>query len=174
MLQLFASYPEAVKRRLEAVETLHNDDEEDEFWNADDYDSDDFDVDDSDEALGEELESGAVGENSQDYLKFLGDEAKRLASEADGHSLTGHAQEEEEMEEDVLFVTPIDSIDPHLAAKHFFQQLHEQDLPMYEEFTTAWGPEERNMFQGVLAAATEKEAINAAAQVNSNSQQEAT
>ncbi|ORY80013.1 importin-7 [Protomyces lactucae-debilis] len=163
MLQLFASYPEAIKRRQEAQALMHADDDEDAFWDRDDYDSDedDFDDEELEAVLAEEAEFSA-NDKSQDYLKFLGDEAKRLASDADAVNPHGSAgQDEEEMMEDVLFNTPIDNVDPYLQAKQFFQQLHEQDLPMYEEFTTAWGPDERAVFQSVLALATQLEAANA-------------
>lgn len=164
LLDVFSTYPEALARREAAQKKLTTEDSD--YWKnvkSDSHDDDDDEDEDWDESdLTQGLEEKKTEGN--EYLDFLGAEAERLRTQT-AHDDDG-GYDDEEMSEDVLFTSPLEKIDPYLATKRFFQNLHESNKAIYEQIAAGWTKNQTSQFQSIMAIATTNENLLAAKQLN--------
>lgn len=162
MLSVFSTYPEAIARREAAQKKLSSEDSD--YWRNDLGGNDEDDTWDENELEdGDDLDEEEVKDEGTQYLNFLGEEAARLSKQvsSDGGDLEVD-YDDEDMAEDVLFISPLEPIDPYIMAKVFFQSLHETGQPLYEQLTSGWSPAEQQQFQSVMNIASTNESLLAA------------
>ena len=162
LLQVFSTLPAAIERRNKAQHTLISGEDE---WGNDDDGDDGIDV--ADEADDDDWEGEVDGDApdpdpaAQAYLDFLSKESGRISSSANGED-DFFEDDDDEMAEDVLFVSPLDNIDAYIAAKSFFQGLHNTNPQAYNSFTSHWDQDKQAQFQSIMTIATSNETLNAA------------
>jgi len=160
LLTTFNTFPEAVARREAAQQKLSNEDSD--YWKNDleEDENDDDEVDEWDETAHDdgEQEDEAHAQGNE-YLDFLGAEAKRLAKQVNDSEEDAEDYDDDQMAEDVLFVSPLEKIDPYSTTKSFFQTLHEKNPTMYEQLTQTWSDEQRAQFQSIMTIANTTETM---------------
>jgi len=159
--QLFRTLPAAMKLREEAVRA--NDGAEDD---DDEYDDEDDEEEQEDWAGAEETEwgnirtadvedvGGDIKDESQSYLDFLNEEAKKFGALADD-------DEDSELDEDNLLETPLDKFEPYIVFRDSLLRLQQEQMPLYESLTKVLDSSEQQILQGVIH---EAEARSVAAQ----------
>ena len=108
------------------------------------------------------VEEEDVPDESSAYLDFLNSESAKLKSgvEYDDES----DDEMEELEEESILESPLDSIEPYIMFRDAFLHMKDQQPQLYESLTKALTPEEQTVIGGVV----EQAHINQAAQAQAN------
>ncbi|KAL0098010.1 armadillo-type protein [Phycomyces blakesleeanus] len=147
IVNVFKTLPKAIENR-EEMEKLYGqgyneDEEEDEFAGeeslsaVDGESADDDDTDNGDDDVDDE------GSN---YLEYLAQQANVQANE-------DTYEEEDDMEEEILFESPLDEIDPYIRFEQAFRGLQHNNPPSYALLTKDLDNEQQNLIMSVLSVA---------------------
>jgi len=141
IVRLFQTLPAALKNREEAQR-------EDEFGLSGDYDDDDEDEDEEWEGEdweNEETEETAdVKDESTAYLDFLSQQAQKF------NAAVGQDEGDDELEEESLLETPLDQMEPYGLFKSTLSAMSQQQPQLYNNLTSALGPEEQQVIKAAL------------------------
>ncbi|KAI8359819.1 armadillo-type protein [Blakeslea trispora] len=144
LIQVFQTLPKAMENR-ENMEKLYGD--FDDFGGEDEFSN--FDGASGDE---DELEEGAEDEDIPDedneYIEYL---ASQAASHAEGYS--DLEEDEEEMEEEILFESPLDEVDPYIKFEQVFRSLQQNNSASYTLLTKDLNAEQQAQIMTVLSTA---------------------
>jgi len=149
---LFRTLPAAMKQREEAVnasdaisDTLseYASDDENEDW-----------IDEPAEAQSHEWGNintaslpdtkGDIKDESQAYLNFLSEEAKKFGALAED-------DEDSILDEDSLLESPLDKFDPYAAFRESMGKLQAEQPALYQNLTAVLEQSDRDVLQGVLS-----------------------
>ncbi|KAI7906287.1 armadillo-type protein [Cokeromyces recurvatus] len=143
MVNVFQTLPKAMENR-ENMEKLYgsfDDDFED--------DLNGFDAGSGDEEEFEELgEDEDVPDEDNEYLEYL---ASQAAQHSDNFS--DLEEDEEEMEEEILFESPLDEIDPYVRFEQVFRNMQQNNSASYTLLTKDLNAEQQNLIMTVLSTA---------------------
>ncbi|KXT15117.1 hypothetical protein AC579_6462 [Pseudocercospora musae] len=151
IVRLFQTLPAALKNREEAQREedfglsgdYDDDDEEEEEWEAEDWEAE------------EEAETTDIKDESTAYLDFLSQQASKF------NAAVGEDEGDDELEEESLLETPLDSMEPYGLFKRTLESMSQQQPQFYQQLTGMLGPEES---QVVKAALEQADKIQAQAQ----------
>lgn len=160
---LFRTLPSAMKAREDTIKA--NDGVED---GLSDYASDDDPDDWTDEPAGGQewgdVDSsnlpdtkGDIKDESQAYLDFLSEEAKKFGAlaEEDDDSI---------LDEDSLLESPLDKFDPYVTFKGSLETLQSEQPQLYTNLTSVLAEEDKNVLTQVVQHATQQQQHQAAQQ----------
>ncbi|KAI8376325.1 armadillo-type protein [Radiomyces spectabilis] len=137
ILNVFKSLPKAMENRA-SMEKLYGD------FDHDDFDGEDFDADE------DELEEGAddddVPDQDNEYLEYL-------AQQAATHADDDFDEYEDEMEEEILFESPLDEIDPYIRFEQVFRTMQQSNPSAYTQLTKDLDADQQNYVMSVLSTA---------------------
>ena len=149
---LFRTLPAAMKQREDAVKA--SDGVSDTL--SDDYASDDDAEDWADEPGGEPAQEwgnvnaaslpdtkGDIKDESQAYLDFLSEEAKKFGALADD-------DDDSILDEDSLLESPLDKFDPYGTFKESLGRLQSEQPQLYQNLTSILEPGDREILQSVV------------------------
>ncbi|KAI9486221.1 MAG: armadillo-type protein [Benjaminiella poitrasii] len=117
-----------------------------------------FDDDFEDELNGYEIGSGDEEEYEEDedvpdedneYLEYLASQAASHNSD----NYTDLEEDEEEMEEEILFESPLDEIDPYVRFEQVFRDMQQNKSGSYTLLTKDLNTEQQNLIMTVLSTA---------------------
>ncbi|KAK5404132.1 Nonsense-mediated mRNA decay protein 5 [Exophiala xenobiotica] len=156
---LFRTLPAAMKQREDAVKA--SDGESD---TLSEYASDDDAEDWADEPAGEQGQEwanintealpdtkGDIKDESQAYLDFLSEEAKKFGALADD-------DDDSILDEDSLLESPLDKFDPYGAFRESLGKLQTEQPQLYQNLTSILEPGDREVLQSVVAHAVQTHA----------------
>ncbi|KAI8074983.1 armadillo-type protein [Gongronella butleri] len=144
ILQVFETLPKAVENR-ESMEKFYSEDQDfgsvsDASWNESSSTGDDDTVDNDDEDIHDE---------DQEYLEFL-------AQQAAGANTDASEEEEDDLEEELLFETPLDEIDPYMVFHQCFKDLQQHHVEAYTQLTKDLDTNQQNVLMALCAKAEQK------------------
>jgi len=151
-IRVFKGLPKAVEARKTLQESLQRDDvEEDE---------------DDQRYLNMNEEEGDVWDEDSAYVEMLAKEGLRLREEAErrerdvdgGESLSS---DDEDIEEELGFISPLDSVNPYVTFKQALSALEVKDRAMYQAATTALDVEQQTLLMEIMRIANEAAATGA-------------
>ncbi len=87
----------------------------------------------------------------KDYAHYL---SEHKQDDGIGEDEDEEEYDDENMAEDILFISPLDNLDPYVVCQTYFKNLHDTNRELYDHYTSAWGPEEQNLFQSICAQAS--------------------
>ncbi|KAF7728772.1 hypothetical protein EC973_005610 [Apophysomyces ossiformis] len=144
IINVFQSLPKAIENR-ENMEKLYGDGIDDDF--------------DADELNGLDGLSGDEEEDNDDedvhdqeaeYLEYLAQQAANHSNESE------YDDEEEEMQEELLFESPLDEIDPYVRFEQVFRGMQQGNPASYTLLTKDLGAEQQNFIMTVLSTAEQR------------------
>ncbi|KAI4290501.1 MAG: hypothetical protein L6R35_000225 [Caloplaca aegaea] len=144
VVRLFQTLPAAIKNREEVTKeadvTPNDEDDEDEQeeWENDATWTNDVDGD------GDDAE-GDVRDESAAYLEFLNEEAQKFGAATD--------TDDDELEEESLLETPLDTVEPYGMFKHALFRLQQDQPDFYQSLVKVLNPEEEQIVKSVIAHA---------------------
>ncbi|KAH9980072.1 ARM repeat-containing protein [Lactifluus volemus] len=154
-IRVFQGLPKAVAARKALQDALHEDDDEDD--------------EDEQRYLNLNEEEGDVWDEDSAYIEMLAKEGQRLreAAERKDHDvLDGGASDvsdEEEIEEELGFISPLDAVNPYVTFKQALAGLEVKDRAMYQAATTALTVEQQTILMEIMRIAEEASAAAVAA-----------
>ncbi|ORZ05818.1 armadillo-type protein [Absidia repens] len=142
---IFKSLPKAIENR-ESMEKLYGEDYDEDIDESSGYDGsstgDDDTVDNDDEDVHDE---------DNEYLEFLTQQAAAQANEGSEAD-----EEEDDIEEEILFESPLDEIDPYLEFEQIFKGLQQSNPESYTLLTKDLDAEQQTVLLSVLKTAEEQ------------------
>ncbi|KAI7867363.1 armadillo-type protein [Spinellus fusiger] len=141
IISVFKTLPKAIENR-EAMESFYGQDydeeregegEEESLNTFESASTDDKDVDNGDED---------IQDNNSEYLKYLAQQEEGSFSEP-----------EDEMEEEILFESPLDEINPYVRFEHVFRGLQHANPTSYALLTQGLNSEQQELIIGFLSIA---------------------
>ncbi|SAM05668.1 hypothetical protein [Absidia glauca] len=145
IVQIFKSLPKAIENR-ETMEKIYGEDYDQDVDESSGYEGssagDDDTVDNDDEDVHDE---------DNEYLEFLSQQAAAQANE--GSEL---GDEEDEIEEEILFESPLDEIDPYIEFEQVFKALQQSSPDSYTSLTKDLDGEQQNVLLSVLNMAEQQ------------------
>ncbi|CAO0791888.1 unnamed protein product [Mucor circinelloides] len=148
MITVFQTLPKAMENR-ESMEKLYG------SFDDEDFGEDDFSGFDGPSGDEEEYEEGAEDEDVPDedneYLEYLASQAASHSG-ADGYSDLDD-DEEEEMEEEILFESPLDEVDPYIRFEQVFRNMQTNNSASYTLLTKDLNADQQNQIMTVLSTA---------------------
>ncbi|KAI8097286.1 armadillo-type protein [Halteromyces radiatus] len=141
IIMVFKSLPKAIENR-ENMEKLYGEDYEQDIEESSGYDGSSTGDDDTVENDDED-----VHDEDNEYLEFLTQQA--AAQENDGLEF----DEEDEIEEEVLFESPLDEIDPYIKFDEIFRKLQGSSPESYTLLTKDLDGEKQDMLLSILNTA---------------------
>lgn len=100
-------------------------------------------------------EDGDVAGEDNEYLEFLAQEAAKLNGEAPADGADGWEDtddgEDEGLEEELLFETPLDQIDPYIRVRELLETLEAQKPQVYSALTSQVTPEQRQILADAVS-----------------------
>ncbi|KAH9969835.1 ARM repeat-containing protein [Russula dissimulans] len=145
-IRVFKGLPKAVEARKALQESLQGDEgEEDE---------------DEQRYLNMNEEEGDVWDEDSAYVEMLAKEGQRLREEAerrerDADGGESFSSDEEEIEEELGFISPLDSVDPYVTFKQALSALEVNDRTIYQAATTALDVEQQTLLMEIMRIAAE-------------------
>ncbi|GIZ45875.1 hypothetical protein CKM354_000902300 [Cercospora kikuchii] len=144
VVRLFQTLPAALKNREEAQREedfglsgdYDDDEEEEEEWEAEDWEAE------------ETEESTDVKDESTAYLDFLSQQASKF------NAAVGEDEGDDELEEESLLETPLDSMEPYGLFKTTLETMHTAQPQFYQQLYGMLGPEEQAVVQSAIEQAT--------------------
>jgi len=105
-------------------------------------------------------EEGDVWDEDSAYVEMLAKEGQRLREEAerrerDADGGESFSSDEEEIEEELGFISPLDSVDPYVTFKQALSALEVNDRTMYQAATTALDVEQQTLLMEIMRIANE-------------------
>ncbi|KAI9277967.1 armadillo-type protein [Umbelopsis sp. AD052] len=142
MLMVFKTLPKAMENRQD-MEKFYGDgiDDEDEF--GDPISGANFEEDELDDAGDDE----DVHDENSEYLEYLASQAAAHAHDADGDEFDDDVQEE------VLFESPLDEIDPYIRFSDCFRGLQQHNATSYSLLTKDLDVDQQSLIMTILANA---------------------
>ncbi|KAH9851744.1 ARM repeat-containing protein [Lenzites betulinus] len=144
-LKLFQEYPKAVQARKELEEAFQNESD------------DDGDEDDS-KYLNLNEEDDDVWDEDSAYVEMLANEGQRLR-EKSARVAAGEEEEEEEEEEEIEeelgYISPLDTVDPYISFKQALTTFQMKNSPGYQMATTSLSPDLQTFLMEVMRIAEE-------------------
>lgn len=128
---------------------------------------DDVEEDEDDQRyLNMNEEEGDVWDEDSAYVEMLAKEGLRLREEAErrerdvdgGESLSS---DDEDIEEELGFISPLDSVNPYVTFKQALSALEVKDRAMYQAATTALDVEQQTLLMEIMRIANEAAATGA-------------
>ncbi|EME41164.1 hypothetical protein DOTSEDRAFT_176157 [Dothistroma septosporum NZE10] len=153
IVRLFQTLPAAMKNREEAQR-------EDDFGLGTDYDDDEEEEDEwegEDWEAEENEETTDIKDESTAYLDFLSQQASKF------NAAVGEAEDDDELEEESLLETPLDSMEPYNLFKDTLATMSNQQPQFYQQLTNMLGPEEQQVIKAALEQADKIKQQQAAA-----------
>ncbi|EXJ77268.1 hypothetical protein A1O3_10426 [Capronia epimyces CBS 606.96] len=160
---LFRTLPAALKQREEAVKASDGVSD-----TLSEYASDDDAEDWAEEPAGEGAPAGEWGnvnaaslpdtkgdikDESQAYLDFLSEEAKKFGALADD-------DDDSILDEGSLLESPLDKFDPYAAFREALGKLQAEQPQLYQNLTAILDPADRDVLQGVVNYAAEQAQVS--------------
>ncbi|KAG0768001.1 hypothetical protein G6F57_006285 [Rhizopus arrhizus] len=142
IVNVFQSLPKAVENRNNMEKLYGNfDDEfgEDYLSGGDEDEIDEANEDDDD-----------VPDEDNEYLEYL---ASQAASANNSGELEEFGEEEEELEEEILFESPLDEIDPYTCFEQVFRNMQQNNNASYTLLTKDLTAEQQNQIMSILSIA---------------------
>ncbi|KAI9266554.1 armadillo-type protein [Phascolomyces articulosus] len=143
VVNVFRTLPKAVENR-EQMEKLY----------GDGFDEDDFDgesgiegsVDEDDEDNGDE----DVVDEDNEYLEYLAQQAANHSSESEFDDF------DEEIEEELLFESPLDEIDPYIRFGDVFKNMQQNNPASYSLLTKDLDTEQQTFIMSIMSTAEQR------------------
>lgn len=161
LVSVLKKYPEAVKHRMEVdiefdkgIDPSASDMFYEE-WNEED---DELELEGEDSVAGNNNATGAGSGTAQEYLDFLDAEAKSGAESAGmGEDLVNNAiindyYSSDDLEEEPLSETILDTVDPNAAVKNFLLNLKESGSVRYQVLTGQFTQEEVAILEAAMGS----------------------
>ncbi len=153
---LFRTLPQAIKAREETIKASDGVSDALSYSGSDDDDDPD---EWTDEQAGAQewgnVDSsvlpdtkGDIKDESQAYLDFLSEEAKKFGALADD-------DDDSIMDEDSLLESPLDKFDPYTAFKDSLEKLQQEQPALYGQLTAVLATEDRDVLTQVVQHATQ-------------------
>ncbi|KAI7872425.1 armadillo-type protein [Spinellus fusiger] len=137
MINVFRTLPKAIENR-QGIENLYgNGFEEDGL----------YDDDDELNALDDALSDDDVPDEDNEYLEYLSQQASSHANDSEIDDY------EEDMEEEILFESPLDEVDPYVRFEESFRGLQQTNTASYTLLTKDLDAEQQNFILSVLSTA---------------------
>ncbi|KAI9016788.1 armadillo-type protein [Hyaloraphidium curvatum] len=146
--KLFETWPAAVEAR-EHLKKLHE-----EGSDADEEDGEVESEPEDDEDEVEEVDAGSdddVADEGDEYLDFLA--SKEEQAEEDGDA-DDYDWDDAELEEDVYFETPLDTVDPYHVFSTVILDLSNRDQQLFQALTASLDSNQAKQLQEAVAKAT--------------------
>ncbi|KAI8969324.1 armadillo-type protein [Mycotypha africana] len=152
MISVFQTLPKAMENR-EQMEKLYGNFDDDE-----DY-GDDFTTgsgvgsgadDNEDEEEYELGEDDDIPDEDNEYLEYLASQAAQHNNDSFSEFDDG---EEEELEEEILFESPLDEIDPYIRFEQVFRNMQQNNSASYTLLTKELNADQQNQIMSVLSIA---------------------
>ncbi|KAI9443408.1 ARM repeat-containing protein [Lactarius indigo] len=145
-IRVFKGLPKAIAARKALQESLQEDEEDDD--------------DDEQRLLNLNEEEGDVWDEDSAYIEMLAKEGQRLreAAERKEHDVDGAASDvsdEEEIEEELGFISPLDTVNPYVTFKQALSTLEVKDRAMYQAATTSLNVEQQTLLMEIMRMAEE-------------------
>jgi hypothetical protein len=149
-IKVFKGLPKAVAARKALQDSLQDDEGEED--------------DDEQRYLNLNEEEGDVWDDNSAYIEMLAKEGQRLREvaerrEHDGDGGTSDASEEEEIEEELGFISPLDTVNPYVTFKQALTALEVNDHAIYQAVTTALDVEQQTLLMEIMRIANEAAAV---------------
>jgi len=154
-IRVFKGLPKAVAARKALQDSLQEDEEDED--------------EDEQRLLNLNEEEGDVWDEDSAYIEMLAKEGQRLreAAERREHDADGAASDvssEEEIEEELGFISPLDTVNPYTTFKQALAALEVKDRAMYQAATTSLNVEQQTVLMEIMRIAEESAAgVGAAA-----------
>lgn len=139
IINVFQSLPKAMENR-ENMEKLYGNFDDD--FGAEDY----LSGNEEEELLDEDDD---VPDEDNEYLEYLASQAQN--SHNDFEDFGG--EEEDELEEEILFESPLDEIDPYIRFEQVFRNMQQNNTPSYTLLTKDLTAEQQNQIMSILSIA---------------------
>jgi len=144
ILKIFKGLPKAIEDRkmLETALQEDSDDEEESALNLTENDDD-------------------VWDNDSAYLELLAEQSARLRERAENKVAEGEeseSDEEDEIEEELGFISPLDSVNPYTSFKQALTNFQMQNGLGYQASTTVLDIEQQTMLMEVMRIAEQEPA----------------
>lgn len=145
-IQVFKGLPKAVAARKALQDSLHEDEEDED--------------DDEQQLLNMNDEEGDVWDEDSAYIEMLAKEGKRLREAAerkehDADGGTSDVSDEEEIEEELGFISPLDTVNPYVRFKQALATLEVKDRAVYQAATTSLNVEQQTLLMEIMRIAEE-------------------
>ncbi|KAI0754790.1 ARM repeat-containing protein [Daedaleopsis nitida] len=144
-LKLFQEYPKAVQARKELEEAFQAD-----------SDSDDSDSDSKFLNMNEEDDD--VWDEDSAYVEMLANEGQRLREKSEraaaGEDVSDD-EEEEDIEEELGYISPLDNVDPYVSFKQALTAFQMKNGHGYQLATTSLNPDQQTFLMEVMRLADE-------------------
>ncbi|KAK4493904.1 hypothetical protein PRZ48_015089 [Zasmidium cellare] len=143
IVRLFQTLPAALKNREEAQREedfglsgdYDDDEEEDAEWEAEDWEAE------------ETEETTDIKDESTAYLDFLSQQASKF------NAAVGEDEGDDELEEESLLETPLDSMEPYGLFKETLSNMSQQQPQFYNQLAGMLTPEEQQVIKSALEQA---------------------
>ena len=152
ILRIFKDLPEAVKQREQLMKELQEEEDDDDeidekFLNLNDEEDDVWDEDSA-------------------YLEMLANEGARLREKSERKQQEGiedddDESEDEDIEEELGYISPLESINPYLQFKQALTTFQMQNAASYQAATTALNVEQQTLLMEVMRIAEQPPAAAA-------------
>lgn len=139
IINVFQTLPKAMENR-ENMEKLYGNFDDD--FGAEDY----LSGNEEEELLDEDDD---VPDEDNEYLEYLASQAQN--SHNDFEDFGG--EEEDELEEEILFESPLDEIDPYIRFEQVFRNMQQNNTPSYTLLTKDLTAEQQNQIMSILSIA---------------------
>jgi len=144
-IRVFKGLPKAIAARKTLQDALHEDEEDED--------------EDEQRLLNLNEEEGDVWDEDSAYIEMLAKEGQRLREAADrkDHDADGESDvsDEEEIEEELGFISPLDTVNPYVTFKQALATLEVKDRVMYQAATTSLNVEQQTVLMEIMKIAEE-------------------
>ncbi|KAI8976466.1 armadillo-type protein [Pilobolus umbonatus] len=144
IVNVFQTLPKAMENR-ENMEKMYGGSYDDDF--DDDYSALEGGSGDDEE----EGEDEDVHDQDNEYLEYLANQAASHSGDNEYDDLDN--EEDDEIEEEILFESPLDEIDPYIRFEEVFRNLQQRNVQSYTLLTKDLNAEQQNLIMGVLSTA---------------------
>ncbi|KAI8100099.1 armadillo-type protein [Halteromyces radiatus] len=144
IVNVFKTLPKAIENR-ESLEKLYGDGFDDE-----DIYNEDFDASEADEDDLEDIGDEDVPDQDNEYLEYLAQQASLHANDED------YDDYEEEIEEEILFESPLDEINPYIRFEQVFRTMQQTNPASYTLLTKDLDADQQNLIMSVLSNAEQQ------------------
>lgn len=146
LVNIMGTLPKAIQDREEMSKAYANDD----FYDFDDGDldawEDDLDEQENGDQANNNTDDDVEGKAANEYLKFLEESSHKI----DGNNFD---MDDEELEEEPLLESPLDSINTYIVFRDTFTNLSNTDPTRYQELTSGFTEDENKIVQQTVTLA---------------------
>ncbi|KAA1474736.1 ARM repeat-containing protein [Dentipellis sp. KUC8613] len=152
-LKVFKDLPKAIAARKALQEALHEDDDDE----ADDEDDSKF--------LNLNGDDEDVWDEDSAYIEMLAKEGVRLREQsekrANEDSVSDESDDESDIDEELGYISPLDTVDPYSTFKQALTALQMKNAPLYQAATTSLDVEQQTLLMEVMHKADAPEGAQA-------------